>query len=216
MLIVNGAGFEGWLEEVLDNAGGERQVIEASAGLTSRAGARRVREAVMTDDERSAGDPHFWLDPTKVISLRGEHPRWPEPGRPGGQGCLRRQRRGLHRQAARSWTPGSPSRSQQIPAERRLLVTNHESFGYFADRYGFPVIGTIIPSVSTGSSPSAQQLAQLVDQIKATGAPAIFLETGANPQLAEQVARKPASRSSPTCTATRSRRPTARRRPIST
>ena len=77
---------------------------------------------------------------------------------------------------------------QSIPAERRQIVTNHESFGYFADRYGFTIIGTVVPSVSTSSSPSAQQLARLVDQIKATGAPAIFLETGANPQLADQVA----------------------------
>jgi ABC-type Zn uptake system ZnuABC Zn-binding protein ZnuA len=78
----------------------------------------------------------------------------------------------------------------QIPPERRLLVTNHESMGYFADRYGFKIVGAILPSVSTGSSPSAQELAQLVDHIRASGAPAIFLETGANPQLAEQLARE--------------------------
>ena len=52
-----------------------------------------------------------------------------------------------------------------IPAERRLLVTNHESFGYFADRYGFRIIGTIIPSVSTNAAPSAQQLAHLVEPV---------------------------------------------------
>ena len=69
-------------------------------------------------------------------------------------------------------------------------MTNHESFGYFADRYGFKIIGTIMPSVSTGSAPSAQQLARLIDQIKATGATAIFLETGTNPQLAKQVANE--------------------------
>jgi manganese/iron transport system substrate-binding protein len=78
----------------------------------------------------------------------------------------------------------------QIPAERRLLVTNHESFGYFADRYGFRIVGAIVPSVSTGAAPSAQQLAMLVDRIKATGAPAVFLETGANPQLADQLAQE--------------------------
>jgi manganese/iron transport system substrate-binding protein len=77
-----------------------------------------------------------------------------------------------------------------IPEERRLIVTNHESFGYFADRYDFKFIGTIIPSVSTGSSPSAQQLARLVDHIRETGAIAIFLETGSNPKLAEQIAQE--------------------------
>ena len=78
----------------------------------------------------------------------------------------------------------------QLPEEKRILVTNHESFAYFADRYGFTVIGTIIPSASTGASPSARQLVQLVDEIKRTNAPAIFLESGSNPQLAEQVARE--------------------------
>jgi ABC-type Zn uptake system ZnuABC Zn-binding protein ZnuA len=84
-------------------------------------------------------------------------------------------------------------RAQEVPEANRLLVTNHESFGYFADRYGFKIIGTLLPSVSTGSSPSAQQLAQLIDHITATGAKAIFLETGTNPQLAEQVAKETGS-----------------------
>ena len=65
-----------------------------------------------------------------------------------------------------------------IPPGRRLLVTNHESLGYFADRYGFKIIGTIVPSVSTDTPPSAKQLAMLIDGIKASGAKAIFLETG--------------------------------------
>ncbi len=78
----------------------------------------------------------------------------------------------------------------EVPAERRLLVTSHEVFGYFADRYGFQVVGTVIPGFSTGVSPSAQELAQLVEQIRETGAPAIFIETGANPQLAGQVGQE--------------------------
>ena len=82
----------------------------------------------------------------------------------------------------RSGGPGSPG--------RRLLVTNHESLGRFADHYGFKIIGTIVPSVSTGSSPSAKQLAGLADKIKATGARAILLETGANPQLARQLEKE--------------------------
>ena len=81
-------------------------------------------------------------------------------------------------------------RVKEVPEANRLLVTNHESFGYFADRYGFKIIGTVMPSISTGSAPSAQQLAQLIDHIKPTGAKAIFLETGTNPQLADQVAQE--------------------------
>jgi manganese/iron transport system substrate-binding protein len=78
----------------------------------------------------------------------------------------------------------------QIPPEKRLLVTNHESFGYFADRYGFTIAGTVIPSTSSEASPSAQQMAALIDHIKLTGVKAIFLETGANSQLADQIAQE--------------------------
>jgi ABC-type Zn uptake system ZnuABC Zn-binding protein ZnuA len=78
----------------------------------------------------------------------------------------------------------------RIPPQRRMIVTNHESFGYFADRYGFRIIGTIVPSISSNASPSSQQFAQLIDQIKSTGVTAVFLETGTNPQLAEQIAQE--------------------------
>jgi ABC-type Zn uptake system ZnuABC Zn-binding protein ZnuA len=75
----------------------------------------------------------------------------------------------------------------QIPSER-LCVTNHEALGYFAERYGFAVVGTVIKSFSSDASPSAQQMAALVDQIKSNGAPAIFLDASENPGLAQQIA----------------------------
>jgi len=69
-----------------------------------------------------------------------------------------------------------------------LLVTNHEALGYFADRYGFTIIGAVVPSVSTDASPSAGQMAELIDLIKSSGAPAIFLDEVENPALAQQIA----------------------------
>jgi len=77
---------------------------------------------------------------------------------------------------------------QVIPAERRLLVTNHESLGYFASRYGFTIVGAIIPNLSSSASPSAQELARLIDALRAAHVPAIFLEMGADPRLARQLA----------------------------
>ncbi len=329
VLIINGAGFEEWLAETLENAGGERQVIEASAGLTSRE-AREGEEAVMSPEEKAEqvcmalanktaeeeiaagsdaasaaelhgevehdleaeaheheaellslklnpvgggyegfvlfevdedgeyviaanggtltvigadgmameveetlpvncaglnggilldlepgkyaialgglaeektpffigsagehhhheGDPHFWLDPNNVIKYVENIRDGLILADPSGKDVY------IQNAAAYitklndldSWINEQVS---VIPEERRMIVTNHESFGYFADRYGFQIIGTIIPSVSTGASPSAQQMARLVDHIRETGAIAIFLETGSNPQLAEQIA----------------------------
>jgi manganese/iron transport system substrate-binding protein len=79
-------------------------------------------------------------------------------------------------------------RLAEICPGHRLLASNHESFGYFADRCGFEVLGTIVPSATANASPSVQQLVRLIDTIKQTGTSAIFLETGSGLQLANQVA----------------------------
>ena len=91
----------------------------------------------------------------------------------------------------RRWFEPTIEGLQNIPPkEGGLIVTNHESFGYFADRYGFIVVGTILHSASSGASPSAQQMAALVDEMRSTGATAIFMETGTNPELAEQLSNE--------------------------
>ncbi len=184
VLIINGAHFEEWLDETLQNAGGTRIVIEASAGLDSR---KPTANEILDPDH--AGDPHFWLDPTKTISYV-ENIR---------DGLTKADPEGADSYAANAelyiadlvaldnWIMAQVS---QIPLENRLLVTNHESFGYFADRYGFDIAGTVIPSTSSEASPSAQQMAELIDAIKRMGIRAIFLETGANSQLANQIAQE--------------------------
>lgn len=173
VLIVNGAGFEEWLDEFIQNSDGKQLVIEASEGLM---------ESSLRPD-----DPHFWLDPINVIAYVENIRDGLSVVDPAGEPVYRRNAEAYIEQlkALDAWIKEQVA---QLPGERRILVTNHESFGYFADRYGFTVIGTIIPSASTGASPSARQLVQLVDEIKKTNAPAIFLESGSNPQLAEQVA----------------------------
>jgi ABC-type Zn uptake system ZnuABC Zn-binding protein ZnuA len=175
VLIVNGAGLEEWLQETLENAGGERLVIEASQGLTSH--------------PSRPGDPHFWLDPNNGIHYAEQIRDGFIEMDPDGK-TVYAQNAAQYRQELEELDAWIVDQVGQIPAERRLLVTNHESFGYFADRYEFKVIGTIIPSFSSGSSPSAQQLVQLIEAIRVTNTPVIFLESGTNPELAEQVARE--------------------------
>ena len=75
-----------------------------------------------------------------------------------------------------------------VPPDDRLLVTNHEVFGYFADRYDFEVVGAIIPGGSTLAEPSAAELADLVRQIDERGVPAMFAETSSPTRLAEALA----------------------------
>ncbi|HUS61575.1 MAG TPA: metal ABC transporter substrate-binding protein, partial [Acidimicrobiales bacterium] len=75
-----------------------------------------------------------------------------------------------------------------VPEERRVLVTNHEVFGWFAQRYGFEVLGSVIPSGSTLAEPSAAALTALAGRIAEVGVPAIFAETSAPARLAEALA----------------------------
>ena len=196
VLIVNGGGFEGWLDEVLKNAGGNAAVIEASAGLTNRTPAES--EDAHADEEESdhegeeahdhgESDPHFWLDPLNVIVYVENIRDGLSQADPQGKDIYA-QNAAAYIEELRALDAEIRAQVETIPPERRVLVTNHESFGYFADRYGFTLAGAVIPSANSSAETSARQLAALIDTIRQSGAPAIFLETGANPKLAEQIA----------------------------
>lgn len=77
---------------------------------------------------------------------------------------------------------------ETVPEENRILVTNHDSLGYFAARFGFELIGTVIPGGGTAAEPSAADIAALIDLINEEGVPAIFTETTVNDAVAQQIA----------------------------
>lgn len=77
---------------------------------------------------------------------------------------------------------------EAIPAENRILVTNHETLGYFAAAYGFEMVGFVLPGGSAFAEPSAQDIVALVELIRAEGVPAVFAETTISASVAEQVA----------------------------
>lgn len=188
VLIVNGAGLEEFLEKLLANAGGQRLVIEAAAGLTSRT-AKQGEKVEKSAGHHHEDDPHFWLDPNNVVRYVENIRDGLSQADPAGAVTYQANANAYIAQLKQldAWIA---EQVKVLPPERRLLVTNHESFGYFADRYGFTIVGAILPSASTGAAPSAQQLVALVNQIKTTKAKAIFLETGTNPQLAKQIAQE--------------------------
>lgn len=177
VLVINGGGIETFIAPLLDNAGGSHLVITASSGLTPLPD---------PSGEHPEGDPHFWMDPNNVIQyVENIRAGLIEADPQGTQ--FYTDNSAAYIVQLRSLDIWIMEQVARIPPDQRLLVTNHESLGYFAARYGFIVVGSIIPSVSSESAPTASQLADLVDQIRATGARAIFMETGANTQLADQI-----------------------------
>lgn len=139
------------------------------------------------ENHHHEGDPHFWLDPNMVIKYVENIRDGLSKVDPDGRETYA-QNAAQYIEELNELDKWIQSQVEQIPVERRVLVTDHDTMGYFADQYGFTVTGAIIPSFSTGASPSAQELADLIDQIQDTGASAIFLDVAANPKLAEQIA----------------------------
>lgn len=177
VLVINGAGYERFLEVSLASAEGSRTLIDASTSLPVR-----------SEPENGQGaDPHLWLDPTNVIVYAENIRDGLSQFDPAGADLYRANASVYIAQLEElgAWINGQIT---QIPPARRLLVTNHEALGYFAEKYGFTVVGTVIESFSSDASPSAEQMAALVEQIKLYEAPAIFLDAADNPALAQQIA----------------------------
>lgn len=177
VLIINGVGIEGFLEPLLVNAGGERLIITASQGLIPRPD---------PSGEHPEGDPHFWLDPNNVIQYTKNIRDGLIEADPQGS-TIYTSNATAYISRLEELDAWIKEQVNKIPADQRQLVTNHDSLGYFASRYGFTIVGSIIPSVSSEADPTARQLVNLIDQIRKSKAKAIFMETGSNLNLADQI-----------------------------
>ena len=133
-------------------------------------------------------DPHFWFDPIRVKTAVNEiASRFSalDPARSDAFSAnAAAYNAGLDQ--LHTWTEEQVA---QAPEERRLLLTSHDSFGYFANRYGFEVVGVIL-GVTTETEPSAEHLAELIEEVEEEGAPAVFGETTVSERLAATVAEE--------------------------
>ncbi len=200
-LIVNGTSFEEGLLDVIDSAkdSGVPTFEATSAVETIEYGAGGHDEHGHEDEEghddedehghaHDGADPHFFTDPTRMADAVD-----------GIGAFLTAEVDGLDADALEAAVADYTAELEAlgaevealveaIPAERRILVTNHEVFGYFADQYGFEVVGTVIPGGTTVDSASAGELAELVEIIESEGVPAIFADTSSSSALAETLA----------------------------
>jgi ABC-type Zn uptake system ZnuABC Zn-binding protein ZnuA len=171
VLIVNGLGYGAWLTKALQDSGGATLTVTASDGIAHGEGV----------------DPHAWMNPLNAVRYAENIRDGLSKVDPAGKDVYagNAQTYAAKLRELDQWIKGQVA---QIPPERRLLVTNHDALGYFAEAYGFRLIGAVIPSVTSEASPSAQQMAELIQTIKASGAPAIFVDISENQKLAEQLA----------------------------
>ncbi|GAA2058958.1 zinc ABC transporter substrate-binding protein AztC [Streptomyces cheonanensis] len=183
LLVYNGLGLE---EGVLRH-------VEAAAGSgtpTLEVGAEIDPLPYTSDAMAGEPDPHFWTDPQRVATATERIADRIIEDVPGVDADRIRENSAAYLAEVGELDAWMTDEFASLPAERRALVTNHHVFGYLADRYGFTVIGAVIPSGTTLASPSASDLESLAGAIREAGVPAIFVEAQQPDRLAQVLAEE--------------------------
>lgn len=174
LVLINGLGFEGWIERMVKVSGYRGTVIVATKGIKTRSGGHHDV------------DPHAWQD----LALARHYAdnisaaiaqRWPQQ-----HDEIARRNAGyvaridsLDRQV-RDWLG-------TVPRAQRRVISSHDAFGYFGAAYGVDFLAP--QGWNTHSEPSAAAVARLIRQIKKDGVRAIFIENISDPRLVERIAR---------------------------
>jgi zinc/manganese transport system substrate-binding protein len=174
----SGGDIDGWLDELIENAGGDPRVLSLIGSIHTIAG-----------KEEDGVDPHWWENPRNAIravavirdALIEADPSGKEVYSRNAASYLRRLE-ALDREIADCM--------RRVPVDKRKLVTTHDALGYFAERYDVEVVGALLPSLSTQAQPSARDIDELVDQIREEDVEAIFPETALNERLESAVSRE--------------------------
>ena len=173
VVLQNGVGLEAWLDDTIQSAGFQGPVADTSQGVTVRR------------DEGGAPDPHIWQDPRNAQRMAANVERALAAAEPGGASrfaanlaAYTRELRALDAEVAR----------QIDSLANKKLVTNHDAFGYYLDRYGLELVGSVIPSADTSAELSGRDVRDLVARIRATKVKAIFTEASLPARAAETVA----------------------------
>jgi ABC-type Zn uptake system ZnuABC Zn-binding protein ZnuA len=179
LVFFNGAGLEEWWEKTIQSVKKpEVPVIELSIGLAT------IR---MPGHSHAEGqDPHVWLDPNLVKAyvdrIRDGLSQMDKPN--AGAYAERAQAYKAKLEQLDGWIRAEV---EKIPAARRKIVTFHNAFQYFANRYGLAVKGFVVGS--PGKEPSAKALAELTRRIKQERIPAVFAEADFNAKMLEALAK---------------------------
>jgi len=177
VVVKNGVGFEKWLDQAIEASGFRGTLVDASQGVRLRTG------------EGASADPHIWHDPRNAKTMAANIAR-AFAAADAANAAVYEQNLAAYQARLDELDAEIEKKIQSIPEDRRKLVTDHDTFGYYADRYGLTVVGSVIPSFDTSAELSAKQITDLVARIKAAGVTAIFSEASLPPKTAEAIGRE--------------------------
>jgi ABC-type Zn uptake system ZnuABC Zn-binding protein ZnuA len=181
LVFINGLGLESLLEPVLQDAREQSKVISVSDGVTILADVEK--------GQKSEADPHVWFDPMRVSAWVDNIEKALSQIDPAGSE-LYLSNAESYRQELADLDQWIIDQFEQVPLEKRVIVTDHDSFGYLVDRYGLDLAGTVIPGYNTLSDPTARDMAELIDNIGQRDARVIFVSDSISSDVSEQIARE--------------------------
>lgn len=181
LVVINGLGFEGWMERLTAAANYSGTLVAASDGVQARQRAGKGPGAGLRPD------PHAWQDPLNVMTYTRNIVAALSKADPAGEVFYKANgERYLH--ALAELDRWAQAQFAQIPGSQRTVITSHDAFAYFGARYGVRFLAA--QGVSTESEPSARDVAALIRQMKQEDSKAVFFENMSNPQLLQQISRE--------------------------
>ncbi|MFG6414311.1 metal ABC transporter solute-binding protein, Zn/Mn family [Roseateles sp. DC23W] len=178
VVVVNGLGFEGWLERLLTASGTRAAVVVATEGIQPRLAGLSV-------------DPHAWHDAALLQRYVATLAAALAKARPGAREVIAARARSYTDRLAAA-DADIRSRLSRVPREQRRVFTAHDAFGYFGAAYGVDFLSPQGPG--TGHEPSAADVARLVRQLRRDRVRAVFAENIADARLIERIAREAGAR----------------------
>ncbi len=186
-----GLGLDGWLQRVVTHAAVGARTVELGAALTPRRFTPAEIGVVGGHDHDGHGhshgahDPHFWLDPLRMIEVVDPIVEALTALEPSAREAL--SRRG-EEEKARLRELHAAIEASSRRWRRRDIVTFHGSFGYFAERYGLRVVAVVEPQ--PGREPTPRYVEEVVGVLRAQESAALFYEPQLDPRAARIVARE--------------------------
>jgi ABC-type Zn uptake system ZnuABC Zn-binding protein ZnuA/ABC-type Mn2+/Zn2+ transport system permease subunit len=181
LVFASGDGLDEWIGQVVSDSGSDARVVDLGAGVPERL------PGESSGAEASRYDPHWWHDPRNAEAAVEEIERGLVAADPSRRRLFERNAR-AYLARLRALDAGIVRCMASVPPSQRKLVTDHDAFGYFADRYGIDVVGAVIPSQTTQAQASAKDLSALAELIEREHVSAIFPESSLSPKVAEAIA----------------------------
>lgn len=183
VLVKNGVGLERWLDDTIKSAGFHGSLVDTSQGVRLRSGSPEEGEPA----DPNLKDPHIWFDPRNAKVMCANIERALAAADPSSAATFQANLRAYD---AKLDGLDSDIARRLDGLTNRKLVTNHDAFGYYVDRYHLELVGSIIPSFDSTAELSARAVSDIVARIRSTGVKAVFSEASIPPKTAEVIGRE--------------------------